>query len=241
MTLHQLSDSRSDSHRDRGSGSAKGSTLSDRPGEAQLDRSPTVRNEPVQARSAARLEALLDAAAAIVDEVGYERLTTAMVAERAGASIGTVYRYYPDRIALLRGLSGRSFQRYVALVSGGLDDIMAGSWVDAVNTAVDAYAQMFRTEPGFRAIRFGDSLDLGPEGTQLGNNGLLAQEIARAVVGRFDSTSEELLFALEVAVEMMDALLYRAFSVDPEGDERFIEEARVVMRDYLTRHLPVAA
>jgi hypothetical protein len=39
----------------------------------------------------------------------------------------------------------------------------------------------------------------------------------------------------------MDALLYRAFSVDPDGDERFIEEARVVMRDYLTRHLPVAA
>jgi AcrR family transcriptional regulator len=215
--------------------------VNDRPGDAQPDRSPTVRNEPVQARSAARLEALLDAAAAIVDEVGYERLTTAMVAERAGASIGTVYRYYPDRIALLRGLSGRSFQRYVASVAGGLDALDSGSWVDAVNTAVDAYAQMFRTEPGFRAIRFGDTLDLGPEGAAVANNNLLAREIARTLAERFPASSDELLFALEVAVEMMDALLYRAFSVDPDGDERFIEEARVVMRDYLTRHLPVAA
>jgi len=194
----------------------------------------------VQARSAARLEALLDAAAAIVDEVGYERLTTAMVAERAGASIGTVYRYYPDRIALLRALSGRSFQRYVDSVSGGVDRLRAGTWNEAVDCAVDAYAQMFRTEPGFRAIRFGDTLDLGADGT-LDNNRMLALEIARILADRFDSASEDLMFALEVAVEMMDALLYRAFSVDPNGDERFIEEARVVMREYLTRHLPVAA
>ncbi len=186
------------------------------------------------------MEALLDAAAAIVDEVGYERLTTAMVAERAGASIGTVYRYYPDRIALLRALSGRSFQRYVDSVAGGVDRLLSGSWDDAVDLAVDAYAQMFRTEPGFRAIRFGDTLDLGAEGGALDNNRMLANEIARILAERFDSTSEALMFALEVAVEMMDALLYRAFSVDPNGDERFIEEARVVMREYLTRHLPVA-
>ena len=195
----------------------------------------------MQARSAARLEALLDAAAAIVDEVGYERLTTAMVAERAGASIGTVYRYYPDRIALLRALSGRSFQRYVESVSGGVDRLRSGSWNEAVDHAVDAYAQMFRTEPGFRAIRFGDTLDLGAEGGTLDNNRMLALEIARILAERFDSASEDLMFALEVAVEMMDALLYRAFSIDPNGDERFIEEARVVMREYLTRHLPVAA
>ncbi len=214
--------------------------MSERPGEPLPDRSPTVRNEPVQARSAARLEALLDAAAAIVDEIGYERLTTAMVAERAGASIGTVYRYYPDRIALLRGLSARSFQRYVASVSGGVDDLLSdGTWMEAVNTAVDAYVQMLRSEPGFRAIRFGDTLDLGADGATLGNNGVLAREIARILAGRFAWTSEELIFALEVAVEMMDALLSRAFSVNPHGDERFIEEARVVMREYLTRHLPV--
>jgi AcrR family transcriptional regulator len=36
------------------------------------------------------VDALLDAVAAVVDEIGFERLTTAMVSERAEASIGTV-------------------------------------------------------------------------------------------------------------------------------------------------------
>ena len=76
-----------------------------------------MRNEPVQARSAARLTALLDATAEVLDEVGYERLTTAMIAERAGASIGTVYRYFPDRLAVLQALGRRnlaSFQTSLA-------------------------------------------------------------------------------------------------------------------------------
>ena len=82
----------------------------------------SLRNEPVQARSTARLTALLDAAASIVDEVGIERLTTAMVAERAGASIGTVYRYFPDRIVLLQALGSRNFERVMARIVDAIDD-----------------------------------------------------------------------------------------------------------------------
>ena len=79
-----------------------------------------LRNEPVQARSTARLTSLLDAAAQVVDEIGFERLTTAMVAERAGASIGTVYRYFPDRIAVLQSLSARSLALFLERVGPAL-------------------------------------------------------------------------------------------------------------------------
>ena len=50
--------------------------------EQPRDLQATLRNEPVQARSTARLTALLDAAAAVVDEIGFERLTTAMSRRR---------------------------------------------------------------------------------------------------------------------------------------------------------------
>ena len=46
---------------------------------------------------------------------------------------------------------------------------------------------------------------------------------------------EELAFRLEVVVEIMDSLINRAFVEDPEGDERFISEARTVAREYLER------
>ena len=82
---------------------------------------PLVRTEPIQERSAARIDALLDAAAAVVDEIGFDRLTTAMVAERAGAAIGTGYRYFPDRIVLLQALRDRALLRYRRSVVEAID------------------------------------------------------------------------------------------------------------------------
>ncbi len=60
-----------------------------------------LRIDPVQARSAATLERILDAARFLAQGTGYDRFTTAHVADRAGVSIGTVYRYFPDRVAIL--------------------------------------------------------------------------------------------------------------------------------------------
>lgn len=60
--------------------------------------STDLRNTPVQARSATRLAQLDEATKQAIAEVGRDRVTTAMIADLAGASIGTVYRYGPDRI-----------------------------------------------------------------------------------------------------------------------------------------------
>ena len=50
-----------------------------------------LRNEPVQARSAARLSSLLDSAAEVVEEVADERLTTPLGAGLCGPAIGPRY------------------------------------------------------------------------------------------------------------------------------------------------------
>lgn len=60
-----------------------------------------LRNEPVQKRSTARLAALEAAAEQAIAEEGIDKFTTAYVARIAGCSIGTVYRYFPDRVAIL--------------------------------------------------------------------------------------------------------------------------------------------
>ena len=60
----------------------------------------TLRNEPQQERSSARLKSLDVATRTAIGLVGRERVTTAMIAELAvpRASIGTVYRYGRDRL-----------------------------------------------------------------------------------------------------------------------------------------------
>ena len=98
--------------------------------------SSSIRVEPVQARSAARVGALLDAACATMHEVGYEQLTTAMVAERAGASIGTVYRYFPDRVAVLQAVAARNLDKVTAALRSDLARDKPASVAEALRIAL---------------------------------------------------------------------------------------------------------
>jgi AcrR family transcriptional regulator len=60
------------------------------------------RKSPVQARSAASVDAILEATIQVLLNVGKERLTTTRVALRAGVSVGTLYQYFPNKSALLQ-------------------------------------------------------------------------------------------------------------------------------------------
>ena len=184
-----------------------------------------IRNEPVQARSTARLAALLDAAAQVVHEIGYERLTTAMVAERAGASIGTVYRYFPDRIAVLQSLAARNAERMTDRVLAELRSEQHDDWRAALSAAFDLFVVAFRDEPGFASLRYGDVLDLRPA-TEIPAYSALAEQMARVLAERFSvEASDAAVQALGAAVVAFDAIAAQAFVLDPRGSQPYLELA----------------
>jgi AcrR family transcriptional regulator len=65
------------------------------------------RKSPVQARSAASAQAILQATIQVLLKAGKERLTTTRVALRAGVSVGTLYQYFPNKRALLQAVLKR--------------------------------------------------------------------------------------------------------------------------------------
>lgn len=189
---------------------------------ARADAAQLIRNEPVQARSAARLTALLDAAARVIDEIGYERLTTAMVAERAGASIGTVYRYFPDRIAVLQSLAARNAERTTDDVLAELAAPGHGDWATALSSAFGILVEAFRAEPGFASLRYGDVLDLRPASGPSALS-VLSTRIFDVLVERFRlDGGDAARTAFEAAVVLSDAIAAQAFVRDPRGDEVFL-------------------
>lgn len=58
------------------------------------------RKIPRQKRAQATVLTIIEATAQILVQAGFERMTTAIVAERAGVSIGSLYQYYPNKQAL---------------------------------------------------------------------------------------------------------------------------------------------
>lgn len=188
--------------------------------------STLIRNEPVQARSAARLTALLDAAARTIDDIGFERLTTAMVAEGAGASIGTVYRYFPDRVAVLQSLAARNAERVGSAVLAAARDDANSDWEAVLGAIVEAYAEAFRTEPGFASLRLGDVIDLRPA-TAPPSNTVLANSIHAVLVERFAlSDAASVADAVVASLEVIDALVARAFAGGTGSDEGILSSAK---------------
>lgn len=197
----------------------------------------SLRNEPVQARSTARLAALMDAAAAVVDEIGYERLTTAMVAERAGASIGTVYRYFPDRIAVLQALGARNLERALSRVTDEAANVKHSDWVSALTASMNILVQAFRDEPGFRSLRVGDVIDLRPAPNETPYKSILANALLESLVTRFGvPDNDEVRFAFETSIEISDALAARAFARNPDGDPAFLDAGGSIVATLLTPH-----
>ncbi len=77
--------------------------------------SKNLRRQPKQQRGKERVEKILDAAAAVFDEVGYEAATTHMIAAKAGTAIGSLYQFFPDKAAIFNAMELRHVERVKAM------------------------------------------------------------------------------------------------------------------------------
>ena len=80
------------------------------------------RKRPSQARSAATVDAILDAAARILGSEGLVGLNTNAVAQVAGVSVGSLYQYFPGKEAILSEL----LRRKRAMVLAGINAALEG-------------------------------------------------------------------------------------------------------------------
>lgn len=217
------------------------------PASEELLKSELLTNTPVQARSNARVTALLDATAAVTQLKGYENLTTADVAREAGASIGTVYRYFKDRVRILEALAVRNFERANKRFDTAVDNPAVNTAAGAISSFFDLYVDLFRTEPGFRSLRLGDVLDvrqyeddenkdlLYPR-TSEPRSRLSARTMSAVLSQKFSTpNSDDSVFVIEKTMIAVDALLDRAFRDSETGDPRFIDAARETVTDVARR------
>jgi AcrR family transcriptional regulator len=199
-----------------------------------------LRRVPVQGRSVARVQRMLDACAEIVDQVGYEGLTTTVLAERARVAIGSVYQFFPDKRAVVQALTQRNLEAYLHRLAERFTGAELSHWWEGVDAAIDEYIQMHRTVPGFRTLHFGDVVDVHLLDADRDNNAVIAGQLADLLVARSGMPeTDRLRFALAIAVEAADALIKLAFRRDPDGDERVLTEAKTLIRQYLHRQVVV--
>src|SRR5215471_11347722 len=103
-----------------------------------------LRKLPTQARSCARVEAILKAAGTLLGEVGYDAVTTNLIAERAGVPVGSIYQFFETKDDIIAALVARFQERIRKL---------AGEELDAASAARDRHAFIATLVEGIAGIQ----------------------------------------------------------------------------------------
>jgi AcrR family transcriptional regulator len=199
-----------------------------------------VRRVPVQARSRRRYEAILDAAAELFSSAGFDGTTMEAIADEAGSSIGSLYQFFPNKLALFLALAERVLEReeqaFDALAS---DEAFAQPWPKVLDQIVDGIVMLHRADPSFRAIWTNAQL--------YGEYADVDAEVTERFVNRIDTLLRRYAPALKKAkrhmvahmlVEVSSAAIFFSQREEPFDDQR-IEELKLMLRRYLEVYLPV--
>lgn len=77
----------------------------------------SVRKAPRQQRSRATVDIIVEAAARVLAQRGWARFTTNETASVAGVSVGSIYQYFPNKLALAEEIRKRHLDAVLAAIS----------------------------------------------------------------------------------------------------------------------------
>lgn len=197
------------------------------------------RRVPTQERSRKRVEAILDAAATVFAETGFEAATTEAIAERAKTSIGSVYQFFPNKLALFEAVAGRSIDRSRAVI----DDLLTEggkdlSWRELLDAAIDRFGALREADPDFRAMVTNFQLyGVYAEADKALHRHTI--ERVSAMVRHFAPAipSAQRKIVATVVVEVLSAILLRSQREEPAFVKKLLEETKTLLYRYLAPYV----
>ena len=194
---------------------------------------------PKQARAAATRERLLDVAGALLAEVGVERISTNLIAARAGVSPPALYRYFADKYAVLAALGARLMVRQNAVLDAWIAARAPGgiaAMADHIGDLLADTAAVTRSEPG--AVWILRALHASPAlvPVRLESHRAVTDRLAAACAPHLPGVDPAWLWRrLRIAVELgfaADEMLYEEDRLAPDAALADVAAMlRVAMRD----------
>ncbi len=190
---------------------------------------------PVQKRGQQRVEAILDAAEAVFSEMGVDAASTNAIAERAGASVGSLYHFFPNKDAILEALAERYAQSMTSLLQRELR--IDEPWVplpELFTQLIVSFAAMDEAHPGYLAVcRATDSASGGKSPVSLQTEEHMQALVRTLLVARMPGIPEdEAARHAALSVVVVHAVLDHAMSVQ----EPLRSAIRSALVDMLVRH-----
>ncbi len=108
-----------------------------------LSSAKPLRREPKQQRGRKRVEKILLAAAEVFAQVGYTTATIHQIADRADTAVGSIYQFFPDKLAIFHALEAEHMQQIEAVRTELVGKDLRRPLVELISEMVDVHAQYF--------------------------------------------------------------------------------------------------
>jgi AcrR family transcriptional regulator len=179
-----------------------------------------------QARGERRIEQLLDAAADVFAEVGYEAATTNAIAARAGVSPGTLYQFFPNKAAMAEALGDRyAAQLEAAEAAGEQSDLRPEEMVGGI---MDVLIGVNLGQPGM------GELLMGGKAPAHKLHALMTERLAGLLKARAPGLSEaERDRCVQVVIGIYKGMLPLIAAADPAEQVALGKELKRIVSQYL--------
>lgn len=195
---------------------------------------------PQQARSWERFHRILDAAAELFAEIGYESVTTDEIAARANTSVGGLYRFFPDKLAVFQALLDRYLNQLRELfVVLHTEETMQLPLETYISQLVDGFDRFVSGNPAFRTVFVQSRLISTTVAMNTAFNQEIAQQLAAFFAARnpaLEQAHTELLAT--ISVEVASTLDLLALSGDRTFQQQVLAETKKLLIAYLRQYLP---
>lgn len=204
------------------------------------------KNRPQQQRAIKTYEAILSATGELLCEVGLERISTNIIAERAGVTVPALYRYFPNKYAVLNALGLRLLSARKAQFERWHVDRLHGHGVYTLLESLDELLlgvyRVTRDFPGGVELLHGMQAMAPLQSVQHEHDWMVARTFAGiwADLNRVQYT-DELVSKSRVAIAMGFASIQLALEDPAVSPELAIQEGASALRAYLEHGMMAAS
>lgn len=200
----------------------------------------TLRRLPQQARSRERVNLILDAAAQVFEDVGYEAASTELIAACAQTSIGSLYRFFPDKSTILFALAECFAEQMRKVFTETFDAAAVNKPLAKVlSETVDAFDRLYTTQPGCRVVMLQSRVSQELQAmNQRVDRDIVIQLEAFFAQRQSTMLPEQCRLAALISVEIAGSLQLLSLAQDEQLQQQIVAETKQVLIRYLSPLFP---
>jgi len=189
---------------------------------------------PRQERGERRVAELLEAAEAVIAETGYEAATMSAIAERAGAAIGSLYQFFPNKACITQALRIEYARRFGVLLAPLAAPARSQNRETLVGHLIDLTVRFVEAHPALPALLDAPRITRAPAAMR----NVLRQRLAAVLLAQSPKLARDQALRMgTVTLQVIKAMNQLYAELPPAERRKIVQEFKMLLLAYFNSRI----